>query len=142
MINQPLFNNQLKEVLGFLFQGRKITILRFIRHCGRAKVTWIYYSQGKFLRATFISFKELTRAFLLWLSTINLLETKLDERKAIGRANYMLLSVGDAVFHSKRKDNRLGVIVEKTLQNYLSIVWVDWGDSVPIPEMPWFIEVY
>ncbi|MDJ0634278.1 MAG: hypothetical protein QNJ34_13905 [Xenococcaceae cyanobacterium MO_188.B29] len=142
MINQPLFDNQFNQVLGFLFNGRKATILRWIRQCGRSKVTWIYFSIGSSLRASFISFKDLTRAYLQWLGAIDILSLKLEERKAIGRANWILTNVGDAVFHLSRKNNAMGIVTEKVVHNYLPVLMIDWGKGFVVPEHPWLLEKF
>ncbi|MDJ0689036.1 MAG: hypothetical protein QNJ41_11040 [Xenococcaceae cyanobacterium MO_188.B32] len=68
--------------------------------------------------------------------------TRLDERKAIGRANWDLFSVGDVVFHARSSSNQVGIIVEKAVHNYLPIFWIDWGSATPISEMPWSVEVF
>ena len=95
MINQPLFDDQFFQVLGLLFNGKKATILRWLRQTGRSRVTWIYFSLNGSLRASFVSFKDLTLAYLRWLNTVKILKLKREERKAIGRANYLLFNVGD-----------------------------------------------
>lgn len=142
MINQPLFPNQFSQVLRFLFKGKNATIIRCIRQCGRSKVTWIYFAIGSQLRASFISFKDLTRAYLLWLNEQDVLSLKLEERKSIGRANWILATVGDVVFHISRKNNVMGVVVEKTIDKCLPIILVDWGTGLAVPEHPWLLESF
>lgn len=142
MINHYLFPNQLEQTFAFLFNGRKITVIRYIRKAGRSGVLWIYFSIGGSLRASFISVKDLLLAYYRWLSTINLLRNRADENKAIGRANFVLLNVGDLVFHATRSDNKAGVITEKTCLKRLPTIYVNWGSGVSMPEMPWLLECF
>lgn len=142
MVNNFLQSQQLEQVFGFIFPGKNITVIRFLRHAGRSRVCWIYYSVGKTLRATFISFKELLQAYYRWLANLDLFNTRLDERKAIGRANWYLLSVGDVVFHAQSSSNQFGIIVDKAVHNYLPVFWINWGNATPVLEMPWSVEVF
>ena len=141
-INQPLFPSQFDRVLQFLFKG-KATIFKSIRRCGRSGVTWVYFAIGQQLRASFVSFKDLEEAYLKWLTTVDILQSTSDEKRAIGRANFILLKVGEPVFHVSRKDNKLGVITEKRIsERKLPLLWVDWGNGLPVPEQPELVECF
>lgn len=143
MINQVMCAEQLSQILRLTVGGQRVTVMRIIRHCGRSRVPWIYFAVGSQLRATFVSFTDLIRAYYRWLCDVDLMRIKLEERKAIGRANFLLLFVGDAVFHAMRVDNKVGEIVEMALNSQrLPTVWVDWGNGTPMPELPWFLEKF
>lgn len=145
MINLTLFPSQLQSVLKFLFNGKAVTILRYLKQAGRSKVVWLYYAIGDRCFATFISRADLAKGYYAWLNTIDLFNIDRQERKAIGRANWFLLHVGDPVFRvtPSNRANRMGVITEKqTSSSYLPVVFVDWGDGTPVWEQPEFLECF
>jgi hypothetical protein len=92
-------------------------------------------------RATFVAFRELNRAFLEYLTTLDRLKLKFDEKIVLDRAMYVLLKPGYTVF--KLGKNTCGVVVEKLLSpRKLPTVWRDWGNGLPLPGQPSLLEIF
>lgn len=142
MINKTLFLKQLKDIFLLLFRQGAARIVRIIKECGRSRVPWVLLENrwGQ-RRATFVAFRELNRAFLEYLTTLDRLKLRFDEKLVLDRAMYILLQPGYIVF--KLGKNTFGVVVEKLLSpGKLPTVWIDWGNGVPFPEQPSLLEIF
>ena len=137
MVNRTLNLGQLQSVFAIMLRGAGARVIRIIKQCGRSLVPWIYVENawGQ-RRATFVSFRDLNRAFLQWHLTLNQMKLSFDERSALATAMYALLQVNDLVF--KAGQPNLGVVASK-IQN---TVFVDWGDGVPMPECANLLEIF
>jgi hypothetical protein len=132
MINRVLDISQLKAVITLIFRGKALKIDRILKNTGiHKKSCWVCYFNEKGDRwSTFISKADLQKAFWEWFLTIRLLELNDNDRLHLGRAIYIILKPGDAVF--KSSGSKMGIVVEKRLTpktNYPEIL-VEWGDLV------------
>jgi hypothetical protein len=138
MIASKLLPQQLESVLTLVFQGSIFKIIRIIKEAGRSRVPWVYLVDryGK-RRATFVSIGELNRAFLNYLNECDRLRLPTKEQFALSAAMAKILKVGDAVF--KFGCNKSGTII--ATQDSIS-VFVDWGNGLPLPEIPILLELF
>jgi hypothetical protein len=136
MIQSKLLPNQLSSVLTLVFKGAIVKIIRIIKEAGRSRVPWVYVvnSYGQ-RRATFVSVKELNYAFLYYLHQCNRSVLTVKERFALSNAMARILQVGDVVF--KVGYEQSGVVVSTS-----GSVFVDWGDGLPLPEIPMLLELF
>jgi hypothetical protein len=86
-------------------------------------------------RATFVSVKDLNYAFLTYLNQCDRLHLPSKEKLALSAAMAKILKVGDAVF--KFGCNDMGVVVST-----FGSIFVDWGNGLPIPEIPILLELF
>ncbi|MGL5807518.1 MAG: hypothetical protein ACRC2R_15810 [Xenococcaceae cyanobacterium] len=145
MITSFLLPHQLEKILILVFRGAVVRVIRIISQAGRSRVPWIYLvnRNGK-RRATFVSVKELNLAFLRYLNqcncealpTVDRMGIRCRESFALSDAMKSLLKPGDTVFKHGR--NSIGVVIEKNEQS----LFVDWGDSLPLPEFPFLLELF
>ena len=139
-LNRLLFNDQLKQVLIVLIEGKPVRILRHIAKCGRSQVVWIYLQCGISRRATFISRQELNLAFFRWLNRQDITNTRSDYKKRISWVIWHFLKPGDLVFHQCRSE--AGTVVSKYKdRQHLPWIKVDWGKGL-CQEQPCYLESF
>lgn len=136
MIASKLLPQQLESILTLVFKGSIYKIIRIIKETGRSRVPWVYLVDryGK-RQATFVSVSELNRAFLNYLNECDRLRLPTKEKFALSAAMAKILKVGDAVF--KFGCDKFGTIVSTE-----GSVFVDWGDGLPLPEIPMLLELF
>ncbi|MGL5872657.1 MAG: hypothetical protein ACRC2R_09870 [Xenococcaceae cyanobacterium] len=143
MITRFFNYSQLKNIIAIVFKGKTLLVERINKHAGtHQKSCWVSYINKHGRRwSTFISIRELNRAFWQWLTTIKKMELTHNEKFLLGWAIFTILKPGDAVF--KGVSNNLGVVVNKRIEEgtrYAEVL-VDWGNEAIWERATW-LEVF